>query len=265
MIDSECMKKREEGRRWRIFSGKIGVYPCELEISLGVVSIAGVVVFLVRWRARRRAWRMVPRGPAIRKRLSPNSTTTVAAYIITGIHIYAWNTQESVEVERGEVGGGGRRRRRRRRRKRSRRGRQGRTKREQSEECAREDASRWLGWVSYYWINYPFVFIECSVFLFCFSLATLSTPSCALPPLSFLLLLFFFFLLLLLSWRCLPARASLRPDREESLPALHGQDCIEIPPEIHGAPWKYTASIPLLNNESFFIFFFFFSCILLFK
>lgn len=37
-------------------SGKIGVYPYELvfEISLGVVSIAGVVV-LVRWRARRRA------------------------------------------------------------------------------------------------------------------------------------------------------------------------------------------------------------------
>lgn len=34
----------------------------------------------------------------------------------------------------------------------------------------------------------------------------------------------------------------------------HGQDCIEIPPEIHGAPWKYTASIPLLNNESFFFF-----------
>lgn len=37
----------------------------------------------------------------------------------------------------------------------------------------------------------------------------------------------------------------------------HGQDCIEIPPEIHGAPWKYTASIPLLNNESFFFLFFF--------
>lgn len=37
---------------------------------------------------------MVPRGPTIRKRLSPNSTTTVAAYIITGIHIYAWNTQD---------------------------------------------------------------------------------------------------------------------------------------------------------------------------
>lgn len=37
-------------------SGKIGVYPYELalEISLGIVSIAGVVV-LVRWRARRRA------------------------------------------------------------------------------------------------------------------------------------------------------------------------------------------------------------------
>lgn len=69
---------------------------------------------------------MVPRGPTIRKRLSPNSTTTVAAYIITGIHIYAWNTQDS-DGEGGEKQGGRKKKQKKKQKKKV-----------QSEECEGE-------------------------------------------------------------------------------------------------------------------------------
>lgn len=90
---------------------------------------------------------MVPRGPTIRKRLSPNSTTTVAAYIITGIHIYAWNTRgldawwREVNRRRDEA-----RVRRERRRVRGRGGvgNEEEEKDGEDEECARERGQRTL-------------------------------------------------------------------------------------------------------------------------
>ena len=166
------------------------------------------------------------------------------------------------------------RRRRRRRRlrgvKRRREGperdRRGNEEGTESEECAREDASRWLGWVSYYWINYPSVFIECSVFLFCFSRrsATLHLfPLLLLDFLSFFPLLLS--LLLLLSWRCLPAPVFDRIEKN-LCSRDHDEDCIEIRPEIHGRPlqiygthrssWPrgdhFGASSPSTNASQFF-------------
>ena len=92
---------------------------------------------------------MVPRGPATRKRLSPNSTTTVAAYIITGIHIYAWNTQD-------RRSGGGKRQNEEEEEEEEEEEKvlnktdeetkkKGTEREREKEECAREDASRWLG------------------------------------------------------------------------------------------------------------------------
>ena len=108
---------------------------------------SGVVV--APWREKGRdVW-----YPGVLRResvLSPNSTTTVAAYIITGIHIYAWNTQD-------RRGGGGKRQNEEEEEEEEEKeeeeeekvldetDEETKKKGTESEECAREDASRWLG------------------------------------------------------------------------------------------------------------------------